>query len=63
MNFEGSIKLILRNRQYFRGVNTAYTKRYTVFLGVNSPYTKQYAGLLGVYTAYTKQYAVFTKGR
>ena len=40
--FSGCILLKLRKTQYFRGVDTVYTKQNAVlFLGVDNAYTKQ----------------------
>ena len=36
MIFEGSIKIVQKNRQYFHGVDAAYTKQYVVFRGVDT---------------------------
>jgi len=34
--------LIVSNKQYFRGVNTACTKHYAVYSGVDTTYTEQH---------------------
>ena len=44
--FRWSIFIILSITQIFRGVDTAYTKHYTVISEVDSPYTKHYAVFL-----------------
>ena len=55
----GTILLILSNTQYFLGVDTAFTKQYTVRFGVDTANTKHHALFSLLDTAFMKKYALY----